>query len=267
MLNFEFATTNRKNINETKRDEASSLISILGNTRPKDPGIHHFILHHLIFIMSAWERARYIPWSKIPQDPDNLEQQKERIFRELQRETTEQELLQQQQQGRTGAIQQQEHQQGDDSSSILQTNAINHNSNNTKNGHKHKLPFSGMELLRQAAFGGCIGSITGAVFGFMEGMRTAQESVVLKNASNMAKGKFLFQGTTRSATLFGIFFAGFHSTKYGIKVAANEPGHVAGAAIISTSALLYKPAWRPSMPYAIMLIAMDCIHVYMRKTT
>jgi hypothetical protein len=42
---------------------------------------------------------------------------------------------------------------------------------------------------------------------------------------------------------------------------------MAGAALLSTSALFYKPAWRPSMPYAVMLIAMDCLHVYMRKTT
>lgn len=219
--------------------------------------------------MSAWERARYIPWSKIPKDPDNLEQQKERIFRELQRETMENELLQQERHGATvpSTTAAASAQQQQDDISSLQTDA-------TKNKQKHKIPFSNMELLRQAAFGGCIGSITGAVFGFMDGMRTSQESVVLKNASNMAKGKFLLQGTTRSATLFGIFFAGFHSTKYGIRVAANhEPGvggeitEMAGAAILSTSALLYKPAWRPSIPYAVMLIAMDCLHVYMRKTT
>jgi hypothetical protein len=220
--------------------------------------------------MSAWERARYIPWSKIPKDPDNLEQQKERIFRELRQETLESELLQQQQRHATApSIEQQQQQlQGDTLSSLQTANTSTAIAN--KNEPKHRLPFSNMELLRQAAFGGCIGSITGAVFGFFDGMRTAQESVVLKNASNMAKGKFLLQGTTRSATLFGIFFASFHSTKYGIRVAGNEPGHVAemaGAALLSTSALFYKPAWRPSMPYAVMLIAMDCMHVYMRKTT
>jgi hypothetical protein len=232
------------------------------------------------FIMSAWERARYIPWSKIPKDPDNLEQQKERIFRELRQETLEHELLQQQRPASSApSIEQQQEQQqlnGDNTMSPLQTadtttSTIASIVVATKNEQRHsRLPFSNMELLRQAAFGGCIGSITGAVFGFFDGMRTAQESIVLKNASNMAKGKFLLQGTTRSATLFGIFFAGFHSTKYGIRVAGNEPGHVvemAGAALLSTSALFYKPAWRPSMPYAVMLIAMDCLHVFMRKTT
>jgi hypothetical protein len=47
------------------------------------------------------------------------------------------------------------------------------------------------------------GAITGSVFGFMDGLRTAGESKVLQNASNMAKGKYILQGTTRSATMFG----------------------------------------------------------------
>ena len=71
-------------------------------------------------------------------------------------------------------------------------------------------PYSTGELLKQAAFGGCIGTITGAVFGFMDGMRTAGESAVLKKASDTAKGKYILEGTTRSATVFGVFFGGFH---------------------------------------------------------
>ena len=73
-----------------------------------------------------------------------------------------------------------------------------------------KVPFDTGDLLKMAAFGGTIGSITGAVFGFMDGMRTAGESVVLQKASGAAKARYLMEGTTRSATVFGVFFGGFH---------------------------------------------------------
>lgn len=72
------------------------------------------------------------------------------------------------------------------------------------------VPYSTTDLFKQAAFGGCIGTVTGAVFGFMDGMRTAGESAVLQKASDSAKGRYLLQSTTRSATLFGVFFGGFH---------------------------------------------------------
>lgn len=122
-------------------------------------------------------------------------------------------------------------------------------------------------MFKQMAFGACIGGITGSVFGFMDGMRTAGESPVLKNASNMAKGKYLLQGTTRSATVFGVFFGGFHTLKYGIKCNL-DPGEFAEigmAGAISMGALMYKPAYRASMPYASMLIIMDSVHIIMRQ--
>jgi len=198
--------------------------------------------------MSSWERARYIPWDRIPQDGTDLDSQKERIFRELQKETIEDELRQQERHPVTPHA-------GDGTSS------------ESRNAGRTKIPYSNMELLRQAAFGGCIGTITGAVFGFMDGMRTAGESAVLRKASNMAKGKYLVQGTTRSATLFGVFFGGYHVVKYGLRVTL-DPGdipEIAMAGVFSMGALMSKPAWRPSMPYAGMLIVMDAVNLAMRK--
>ena len=202
--------------------------------------------------MSSWERSRYIPWDRIPQDGSNLEHQKERIFRELQRETIQDELAGASQQERSTA------ELSVDSSSTKKTAVVSTN---------NKIPYSNMELLRQAAFGGTIGAITGGVFGFMDGMRTAGESQVLKNASNMAKGKYLLQGTTRSATLFGVFFSGFHIVKYGVRVTM-DPGEISEIGIagaVSMGALMYKPAHRASMPYAAMLIFMDGFNLMMRK--
>jgi hypothetical protein len=193
-------------------------------------------------IMSSWERSRYIPWDRIPKDGSDLEHQREAIFRDLQREAVEEDQL--------------------------RPVDIEASSNGTAKTASTMVPYSHMELLRQAAFGGCIGSITGAVFGFMDGMKTARESNVMTKASNMAKGKYLLQGTTRSATLFGVFFSGFHVAKYGLRVTI-DPGDaaeigLAGAA--SMAALLYQPAYRASMPYAAMLIFMDAFNVVMRKT-
>jgi hypothetical protein len=198
--------------------------------------------------MSSWERARYIPWDRIPEDGTDIDSKKERIFRELQRETIQDELLQQERQHAvepTGSGQ-------EAAAGITKT----------------KIPYSGMELLRQAAFGGCIGSITGAVFGFMDGMRSAGESKVLLKASNMAKVRYLMQGTSRSATVFGVFFGGFHVIKYGLRVAF-DPGDIAEMGIggaVSLGALASRPAYRASMPYAAMLVGMDGFNHFMKKT-
>lgn len=195
--------------------------------------------------MSAWERSRHIPWDRIPSEGTNLEEQRERIFRELQKEAVEAELLSQERHG--------------SSPSTTTTGDLLHN---------NKIPYSNMELLRQAAFGATIGSITGAVFGFLDGMRTAGESPVLIHASNAAKGRYLLQGTTRSAALFGGFFGGFHIVKYGIRVLA-DPGDVTEivvAGAVSVGALTYRPAFRASMPYAFMLIFMDGVNLVMKRT-
>lgn len=206
--------------------------------------------------MSSWERSRFIPWDRIPQEGTNLEYQKERIFRELQRETIQDELLQQERRTAEPLV--------DGDTSIT---AQAETTKTTATTTSQKIPYSNMELLRQAAFGATIGSITGAVFGFMDGMRSVGEQPILVNASNMAKGRYLLQGTTRSATVFGVFFGGFHVLKYGIRVAM-DPGEVteigvAGAA--SLGALMSRPAYRASMPYAAMLIGMDAFNLAMRK--
>ena len=123
------------------------------------------------------------------------------------------------------------------------------------------------ELFKNLAFGGCIGAITGSVFGFMDGMRMANQSELLKNASNAAKGKYLLEGTTRSATTFGLFFGGFHCVKYGIRVAL-DPGdypEIGLAGAISLGCLMSKPSFRPALPYASMLIMMDSFHLVMNN--
>lgn len=107
--------------------------------------------------MSSWERARSIPWDRIPQDGTDLEDQKERIFRQLQRESIEVEL------------QQQERHQN-----LPTTGGEGEAAESTTNSsqEQQKFPYSNMELFRQAAFGGCIGTITGGVFGMLDGMST-----------------------------------------------------------------------------------------------
>jgi len=205
--------------------------------------------------MSSWERSRFVPWDRIPlpdtrprgpgePPPVDLDTAKERIFRQLQKENIEQETASQ------------------------NTDASIDGTATKSGAASMKVPYSHMDLLKSAAFGGTIGSITGGVFGFMDGMRTAGESPVLQKASNMAKGKYLLQGTTRSATIFGVFFGGFHLLKYGLRVTL-DPGEfseIAMAAPVALGALFYKPANRQAMPYASMLILMDGVNIYMRKT-
>lgn len=198
--------------------------------------------------MSSWERARFIPWSKIPQDGTDLSNKKEIILRDLQREADrqEKETLQRHQEA---------------------SNSLASNSESINQVTEYKIPFRWGELFKNAAFGGCVGTITGTVFGFMDGMRTAGTSEVLKNASNISKGKYLLQGTTRSATLFGVFFGSFHVVKYGLRVTASpgEWGEIVGASAISVGAMLSRPTFRPSIPYASMLIIMDGVHIVMRE--
>jgi len=202
--------------------------------------------------MSSWERARHIPWSRIPEDPTHLSDQKERIFRQLQREADRQQKEREERRqismDNTAASGQD---QTSTTSSTLQTG----------------ISFRWGDLFKSAAFGGCIGAITGSVFGFMDSMRLAGQSEVLKNASDMAKGKYMMEGTTRSATLFGVFFSGFHTVKYGIRVVLDpgEYSEIVLAGGISLGALISKPSFRPAMPYASMLILMDSIHLVMRQ--
>jgi hypothetical protein len=219
--------------------------------------------------MSSWERSRFIPWDRIPlpdtrprgpgeAPPASLDARRERIFRQLQRGDENNENAANY--DGTAAT----------STSFSQVEAADSISQGqTTAGKVLKIPYSHMDLARQAAFGACIGSVTGAVFGFMDSMRIAGESPVLQNASNMAKGRYIMQGTTRSATVFGLFFTGYHVAKYGLRIAVlpdNDMGEIAVAAPLSLGILMANPATRPALPYATMLVVMDSVHLYMRKT-
>lgn len=207
--------------------------------------------------MSSWERSRYIPWSRIPASSENLETTKERIFRDLQRETAD---------GNSEDV------VAVESPSISSTASpvLQQQLNASKIATKTTLEYSHMDLARHTAFGACIGTITGAVFGFMDGMRLVQTDVVLQKASTQAKGSQIFQGTTRSAWQFGTFFAGYHVLKYGVRIVGNEPGDAAEmgvASFVSAGTLLSRASWRPLLPYACMLMGMDAVHVVMQSSS
>mmetsp|Transcript_2056 Transcript_2056/g.3643 ORF Transcript_2056/g.3643 Transcript_2056/m.3643 type:complete len:191 (-) Transcript_2056:4-576(-) len=185
----------------------------------------------------------------MPEDPTHLSDQKERIFRQMQREADRIEKEREERSRQGLPLDQQQQLKGGETSAI-----------------QTAYTFRWGDLFKSAAFGGCIGAITGSVFGFMDSMRLAGQSEVLKNASNMAKGKYMMEGTTRSATLFGVFFSGFHVVKYGLRVTV-DPGdysEIGLAGAISLGALMSKPNFRPAMPYASMLIIMDSVHLLMR---
>jgi len=210
----------------------------------------------------SWERSRFIPWSRI-QDvsgPDGYESQKEKVYRALAREATrEKDLLEHSKNNASQAT--------PNAQSFVPPEVLAQQAQKKKGLFNSGVDYSTPDLVRTLAFGGCIGAITGSVFGFMDGMRTAQESSIIKNASNMAKTKYLIEGTSRSGIIFGAFFSGFHCLKYGIRI-ATDPGLVyeaIGASVLSLGALAAKPATRPSLPYAAMLIGMDCFSIYMKE--
>ncbi|KAL3937711.1 MAG: hypothetical protein SGBAC_007238 [Bacillariaceae sp.] len=199
--------------------------------------------------MSSWERARFIPWSKIPHDGTDLSDTKERIQRDLQREADKEEKNLQQM------------------TLNAKKSGVASDDESIQDIKDYTIPFRWGELGKNAVFGGTIGAITGCVFGFMDGMNGAGKSDVLMKASNVAKGKFILQGMTRSATVFGVFFGSFHMVKYGLRVAAQpgEWGEIGIAGAISLGTLMSRPALRPSMPYASMLVIMDGVHIVMRE--
>lgn len=228
--------------------------------------------------MSSWERTRYVPWALVQQSPTAVEAEdpdteKERIFRQLRREAAQEEAAAakagEQQDDASSSSSTSSSPTSSSSSSVELVGASAYGAKPTIFGLKSAVPYTHTDLLRNVAFGCTIGSMTGAVFGFMDGMRSAQDSAVLKRASNVAKGRYLLQGTTRSGLLFGGVFGVFHSLKYGVRCLA-DPGDVAEitvASAVTLGAMSLKPVTRPSIPYAGMLILMDAFNIYMRDST
>ena len=128
-------------------------------------------------------------------------------------------------------------------------------------------PYQTSDLFRNVAFGATIGSITGMCFGFMDSIRLAQSSDLLKVASKSAQGKFVFQGTYRSGMFFGLFFGAFHAVKFGTRVLTDpgDVGEIGMAGAVTLGGVLAKKEWRASLPYAMMLVAMDSFHVFTRQ--
>ena len=224
--------------------------------------------------MSSWERSRYIPWDRIPlpdtrarqpgdAPPLPLEDERERIIRKLQREAIDPAAPTSE--ATDSSIDTNLNMNGSDA--LSSSAALNTGTPLSLKIDENKVIYTHMDLLRQAAFGGCIGTITGSVFGFMDGMRNAGELPILQKASNMAKGRYILQGTTRSATLFGTFFGAYHIVRYAVRVAFNpgEYGEIGCASPIALGALWAYPPTRHALPYGAMLIVMDSVNLYMRK--
>lgn len=80
-------------------------------------------------------------------------------------------------------------------------------------------------------------------------------------------GQNVISSSGFSDSFFGICFLWRYQVKYGIRVAA-DPGNTAEiglASVITMGGMLAKPALRPSMPYAGMLITMDAVSIFLRE--
>ena len=246
--------------------------------------------------MSSWDRTRLIPWSRaIPVAPatasgetEDIDLTKERIWRDLSWEAAqeEKELKEQRQLKVAAAAAVKQSGESSESNSFANTTihaqhdniqqhtstTINTSSTESDEVEKNFLGFVGRpyqtsDLLKNAAFGATIGSITGMCFGFMDSIRSASSSSVLKSASRSAQGKFVFQGTYRSGMFFGAFFGAFHTIKYGARVLVDpgDAGEIGVGSLAALGGIMAKREWRVSMPYAVMLVAMDTFHVFMRE--
>ena len=239
--------------------------------------------------MSSWDRSRSIPWSRAipvaPATPDgapeDVELMKERIWRDLSREAAneQKELDRLKEEG--GSKQQHVHVSNEVSGGTYNatTDATQqHSVSSTPQQQKQKQPevnflgyvgrpYQTSDLLRNLAFGGTIGSITGMCFGFMDSIRSAQSSELLKSASRSAQGKFIFQGTYRSGMFFGGFFGVFHTIKYGTRVLVDpgDLGEISLASVLACGGVFARREWRASLPYAVMLVGMDSFHCFMRE--
>lgn len=232
--------------------------------------------------MSSWDRSRSIPWSRaIPVAPatvdgasEDVDLMKERVWRDLAREAANSDGGESSFSSIAGAadnnatIQQQQQSTSTTSTSSITTQQ----QQQTKQPEVNFLGFAGRpyqtsDLLRNTAFGATIGSITGMCFGFLDSIRSAQTSDLLKSASRSAQGKFVFQGTYRSGMFFGAFFGTFHTIKYGTRILMDpgDLGEIGVASVLACGGVFAKREWRASLPYAVMLVAMDSFHCFMRE--
>ena len=118
--------------------------------------------------MTSWERSRFIPWTHLNNvSAPEYESSKEHVYRSLNREASKEKEAS-------------THKISGGADEFVPPEVLS-----KKKGLLKGVEYNTPDLLRAVAFGGCIGSITGAVFGFMDGMRTAGESTILKNASNI----------------------------------------------------------------------------------
>ena len=239
--------------------------------------------------MSSWDRSRSIPWSRAipvaPATPDgapeDVELMKERIWRDLSREAAneQKELDRLKEEG--GSKQQHVNVSNEVAGGTYNATADTtqqQSISSTPQQQKQKQPevnflgyvgrpYQTSDLLRNLAFGGTIGSITGMCFGFMDSIRSAQSSELLKSASRSAQGKFIFQGTYRSGMFFGGFFGVFHTIKYGTRVLVDpgDLGEISLASVLACGGVFARREWRASLPYAVMLVGMDSFHCFMRE--
>ena len=126
--------------------------------------------------------------------------------------------------------------------------------------------FDWSSLFRNALFGCCVGSITGASLGFMDGMRQVQTSPSLKVLSGKARVKHTLKCSTTSGIAFCAFFGAFHVGKYAMRTAfdSSDFTQITVSSIMSLGALGYKPSNRSLLPYGVALVAMDTFNLLWR---
>jgi len=127
--------------------------------------------------------------------------------------------------------------------------------------------FAFPDLFRTVAFGGSVGGLTGLMFGFMDAMKTVQESKSLITLSNAAKGRYIFKTCTHSSLIFGGFFAAFHTTKYATRLVfdSSDEFQIATGTLASMGGLMYQQSNRRLAPYAVMLIGFDTFNLLWRE--
>lgn len=212
-------------------------------------------------------------------EKEDVDLMKERIWRDLSREAAnEQKELDRERESKKKRQEQQTNintTSGESSLSVGETQQSSLTNTQTTTSTEEEVNFLGFvgrpyqtsDLLRNAAFGATIGSITGMCFGFMDSIRSASSSTLLKSASRSAQGKFVFQGTYRSGMFFGAFFGAFHTVKYATRVLIDpgDAGEITMGSVVALGGVVARREWRASMPYAVMLVAMDAFHVFMRE--